>query len=250
MIAHESMCFPIPDGVTNEQAALSDPFSVALHAIRKAPPKPGETALVYGCGPLGLLTVHALRRLYPDVRVVAIDLHPYLEPFALAMGAHDYVTGAGAELIEKVATLVGARVHAVPMALPWVTGGVDRIYDTVGVAQTLETAVRLIKPLGTVLLVGVGTPRRYEWTPIFFREVTVIGSNAYGIERFDDTPTHGFTHYLSLCAAGRLDPTRMITHRYPLDAYQQAFITARDKRSNSAVKVIFDFTAGPPPGPP
>ena len=87
MIAHESMCFPIPDGVTDEQAALSDPFSVALHAIRKAPPKPGETALVYGCGPLGLLTVHALRRLYPDVRVVAIDLHPYLEPFALDMGA-------------------------------------------------------------------------------------------------------------------------------------------------------------------
>ncbi len=82
MIAHESMCFPIPDGVTDEQAALSDPFAVALHAVRKAPPKPGETALVYGCGPLGLLTVHAISRLYPDVRVIAVDLHAYLEPFA------------------------------------------------------------------------------------------------------------------------------------------------------------------------
>ena len=68
------------------------------------------------------------------------------------------------------------------MALPWVTGGVDRVYDTVGIAETLETAVRLVKPLGTIVLVGVGTPRRYEWTPIFFREVTVIGSNAYGVE--------------------------------------------------------------------
>jgi len=244
MIAHESMCFPIPEGVTDEQAALSDPFAVALHAIRKAPPEKGETALVYGCGPLGLLTVHALSRLYPDVRVIAVDLHPYLAPFAKDMGAHDYVTGSGAELIEKVAALVGARTHTVPMALPWVTGGVDRVYDTVGVAETLETAVRLVKPLGTVLLVGVGTPRRYEWTPIFFREVTVIGSNAYGVERFDgDRPMHGFEHYLGLCASGRLDPTRMITHRFPLESYRQAFVTARDKRPHSAVKVVFSHRA-------
>jgi threonine dehydrogenase-like Zn-dependent dehydrogenase len=243
MIAHESMCFPIPDAVTDEQAALSDPFAVALHAIRKAPPKPGETALVYGCGPLGLLTVHALSRLYPDVRVIAVDLHAYLEPFAREMGASDYVMGAGAELIEKVAALVSARVESVRMALPWVTGGVDRVYDTVGIAQTLETAVRLIKPLGTVLLVGVGTPRRYEWTPIFFREVSVIGSNAYGIESFSEGRMHGFEHYLALCAAGRLDPTKMITHRFALEQYREAFVTARDKRTSSAVKVVFELGA-------
>ncbi len=239
MIAHESMCFPIPDGVTDEEAALSDPFSVALHAIRKAPPKPGETALVYGCGPLGLLTIHALARLYPDVRIIAVDLHGYLEPFAREMGAHDYVIGAGAELIEKIAGLVSARVESVAMALPWVTGGVDRIYDTVGIAETLETAVRLIKPLGTVLLVGVGTPRRYEWTPIFFREISVIGSNAYGIEDFDTGRMHGFTHYLELCASKRLDPTKMVTHRFPLEAYREAFVTARDKLRHASVKVVF-----------
>jgi len=241
MIAHESMCFPIPDDVTDEQAALSDPFAVALHAIRKAPPEPGETALVYGCGPLGLLTVHALSRLYPGVRVIAVDLHPYLEPFARDMGANDYVMGTGAELIEKIASLVSARVHGVRMALPWVTGGVDRVYDTVGIATTLETAVRLVKPLGTVLLVGVGTPRRYEWTPIFFREVTVIGSNAYGVESFGARRMHGFEHYLALCAEGRLDPTKMITHRFALDQYREAFVAARDKRVSSAVKVVFQL---------
>jgi len=241
MIAHESMCFPIPDQVTDEQAALSDPFAVALHAIRKAPPKPGETAVVYGCGPLGLLTIHALSRLYPDVRVIAVDLHPYLEPFARDMGASEYVMGAGAELIERVAAIVSARVSSVPMALPWVTGGVDRVYDTVGIAETLETGVRLIKPLGTVLLVGVGTPRRYEWTPIFFREVSVIGSNAYGVESFGDRRMHGFEHYLELCADKRLDPTKMITHRFPLERYREAFVAARDKRASGAVKVVFDL---------
>ncbi len=242
MIAHESMCFPIPDGVADEVAALSDPFSVALHAIRKAPPKPGETVIVYGCGPLGLLTVHALAKLFPDVRIIAVDLHAYLEPFAKAMGAHDYVAADGEELVEKIATLTKSEVRRVRFALPWVLGGVDRVYDTVGIAQTLETAVRLVKPLGTVLLVGVGTPRRYEWTPIFFREVTVIGSNAYGVEDFPEGRMHGFEHYLTLCAEKRLDPTPMITHRFPLVRYREAFVTARDKRRHGSVKVLFDFT--------
>lgn len=241
MIAHESMCFAIPEGVTDEVAALSDPFSVALHAIRKAPPKSGETVIVYGCGPLGLLTVHALARLYPDVRVIAVDLHAYLEAFAREMGAHEYVAAGGAELVEKIATLTKSEVRRVRFSLPWVLGGVDRVYDTVGVAETLETAVRLVKPLGTVLLVGVGTPRRYEWTPIFFREISVVGSNAYGVEDFDEGRMHGFAHYLTLCAQKRLDPTPMITHRFPLAAYRDAFVTARDKRRHGSVKVMFDL---------
>ncbi len=244
MIAHESMCFPIPSGVSDEEAALSDPFSVAMHAIRKAPPKPGETVLVYGCGPLGLLTVHALARLFPDVRVVAVDLHAYLEPFAKAMGAHEYVAAGGDELVERIAALTSSQVRRVRFSLPWVIGGVDRIYDTVGVAETLETAVRLVKPLGTVLLVGVGTPRRYEWTPIFFREVTVIGSNAYGVEDFDGRRMHGFAHYLGLCAEKKLDPTAMITHRFPLRRYREAFVAARDKRRHGAVKVVFAMKEG------
>jgi threonine dehydrogenase-like Zn-dependent dehydrogenase len=239
MAAHQSMCFPIPDGVTDEQAALSDPFAVALHAIRKAPPDPGETAMVYGCGPLGLLTIHALARLYPGTRILAVDLHEYLAPFARAMGADSFFAAQGASLIEAVAREVGARLTKVRMALPWVTGGVDRVYDTVGIAATLESAVRLVKPLGTVVLVGVGTPRRYEWTPIFFREVTVIGSNAYGVEELDGERQHGFRYYLRLCAEGRLDPTRMITHRFPLGAYQDAFIAAREKKKHGAVKVVF-----------
>jgi threonine dehydrogenase-like Zn-dependent dehydrogenase len=239
MAAHESMCFPIPDGVTDEQAALSDPFAVALHAIRKAPPKPGETVLVYGSGPLGLLTIHALARLYPGTRILAVDLHDYLAPFADKMGAASYFAAEGASLIEQVAHAIGARTRKVRMALPWVTGGVDRIYDTVGIASTLETAVRLVKPLGTVVLVGVGTPHRYEWTPIFFREVTIIGSNAYGVEELDGGRQHGFAYYLKLCADGRLDPTAMITHRFPLARYREAFVAAREKKAHHAAKVVF-----------
>ena len=99
--------------------------------------------------------------------------------------------------------------------------------------------MRVIKPLGTLILVGVGTPRRYEWTPIFFREITGIGSNAYGVEELGGERQHGFRYYLRLCAEGRLDPTAMITHRFPLGSYREAFVAAREKRKHAAVKVVF-----------
>ncbi|MBM4371954.1 MAG: alcohol dehydrogenase catalytic domain-containing protein, partial [Deltaproteobacteria bacterium] len=63
--AHESMCLPVPDGVTDEQAVLADPFSVSLHAVLSAPPPEGGVAVVYGCGTLGLLNIAILRALHP-----------------------------------------------------------------------------------------------------------------------------------------------------------------------------------------
>ncbi|MDX1736289.1 MAG: alcohol dehydrogenase catalytic domain-containing protein, partial [Halioglobus sp.] len=61
--AHESQWFAIPATVSDEQAVLGDPFSVSFHAMLKAPPPENGTALVYGCGTLGLLAIALLRLL-------------------------------------------------------------------------------------------------------------------------------------------------------------------------------------------
>ena len=75
--AHESMCIPVPDGVSDEQAVLADPFSVSLHGFLKRTPAPGTTALVYGCGTLGLMAIAILRALAPTVRVIAVARFPH-----------------------------------------------------------------------------------------------------------------------------------------------------------------------------
>src|SRR5262245_50862106 len=85
--AHESMCIPIPAAVSDEQAVLADPFSVSLHGILKRPPAPGATALVYGCGTLGLLAIAILRALHPQVRVLAIARFPHQRALAERFGA-------------------------------------------------------------------------------------------------------------------------------------------------------------------
>src|SRR5213594_4117459 len=107
--AHASMCIPIPEGVSDEQAVLADPFSVSLHGILKCPPRPGSTALVYGCGTLGLLAVGILRALHPGTRVLAVARFAHQRMLAKRFGAslvlaHEPVRS----LIERVGAETGA----------------------------------------------------------------------------------------------------------------------------------------------
>src|SRR5437773_682083 len=141
--AHESMCIPIPAGVSDEQAVLADPFSVSLHAILKRPPAPGATALVY---------------------------------------------------------------------------------DTVGLPETLEVGLRIATARGAIVVTGVEVPRRFEWTPLYFKEISLIGSNAFGVEEFEGRRRHSMEIYLELVASGRIDVTPILTHRFVLEEWRAAFL--------------------------
>ena len=239
---HETACYPLPESIALSTAVLADPFAVALHAILKAPPQPGETALVYGCGGLGVLVVHALARLFPETRVLAVDPRPHARALAEKLGASVTFAGSGAELVEAVGAGVGSAIRRPQLALPWLQGGVDRVYDTVGAAGTLETAVRVTRPLGTLVLVGVATPARFEWTPLYFKELVVMGASGYGIETLGGQRAHAFEHFFDLLAGGKLDVSGVITHRFPLAEYKDAFLTARSRGSAPAVKVVFEFS--------
>lgn len=241
--AHESQLFPIPDGVTLDQAVLADPFSVCLHAILKAPPPKRGLALVYGAGVLGLLSVATLRALFPSARVVIVARYTHQEERACQMGAERVILAREpAEIVEAVAEMVGARVHRPPRGLPWLLRGVDVLYDTVGSARTLEVGIRIAGPRAPIVITGVGVPARFEWTPHYFKEVALLGSNAFGIEQFDGVRQHAFEHYLQMVEEGRLDVSSLITHRFRLEEFRRAFLVMHDKARHNAVKAVFAFT--------
>ncbi len=60
--------------------------------------------------------------------------------------------------------------------------GVKAIYDTVGSPETIEVGVRILQPHGKLVVTGVANPARFEWTPLYFKEIEVLGSNAFGLE--------------------------------------------------------------------
>jgi len=244
--AHESMCIAVPDAVSDEEAVLADPFSVSLHGFLKRQPAPGGTALVYGCGTLGLMAIAILRALAPTTRVVAIARFPHQRALAERFGAslvlpHEPLV----PLIERMAVETGAQLMRPWHGAPWLYGGgIGVVYDTVGFPETVEVAIRVAAPRASVVVTGVESPKRFEWTPLYFKEIEVVGSNAFGVEEFEGRRRHAMEIYFDLVASGRIDVTPVITHRFTLDDYRRAFLACAEQGASGAVKVLFTYGDG------
>jgi threonine dehydrogenase-like Zn-dependent dehydrogenase len=239
MSLHESMLFPIPESVEFDAAVLADPFAVSLHAVLRAPPEPGETAVVYGCGSLGLMAILLLRALFPKTRLLVIA-RPRMKSLVDRLGADALFTSQDRELVREIGEFLKVPLRTPLFGRPWLQSGVHRIYDTVGSSETLEIGVRITNPRASIVVVGVAPPKRFEWTLLYFKELALLGSNAYGLETFGGKRRNCIETYLDLVAQNRINVDGLITHRYPLEHYADAFLAAHNKRQSQAIKVIFD----------
>ena len=243
--AHSSMLFAVPDGLDDRRAVLADPFAVSLHSVTRHPPPPGGRALVWGAGALGCSAVAALRALYPDVEVGVVARFEAQAELVRALGAHAVFAPTGtAEMVEKLAEWSGgvlrptmAGLDAIPMCHP---GFIDVAYDTIAKPETFEVEVRVLAARGTLVKSGVHPPARWEWSPLYFKEIDLVGSNAFGIEEVRGVRRHGIEHYLDMALEGEIDLSAMLTHVFGLTQWQQAFAAMGDQASSGAIKVAID----------
>jgi threonine dehydrogenase-like Zn-dependent dehydrogenase len=245
LAAHDSMLIPVPAGVPDEAAVLADPFAVSMHAVLRHPPPRGGRAVVYGAGALGATSVAALRCLFPDVEVAVVARFAAQAELAKRLGAakvvaHEPRLAVVEELVQWSGGVLHTPFAGLPVAHP---GGIDVVYDTVGRPETFEVAVRVLAERGTLVQTGVHTPGRWEWTPVYFKELTIAGSNAFGIEEVEGVRQHAIAHYLDLAGAGRVDVTAMLTHRFPLDRWWDALNAMARQDVSGAIKVAFEPSA-------
>jgi len=99
--------------------------------------------------------------------------------------------------------------------------------------------MRLLTTGGTLVISGVEPPARFEWTSLYFKELHVIGSNAFGVEEVGGVRRHAFEHYFDFLGAG-LDLTPLVTHRFPLARWREAVHTIARRRRTGAVKVLLE----------
>ena len=230
------MLFEVPDAIPDEVAVFADPFAVSLHSITRHPPPPGGRALVWGAGALGSCAVAILRALYPDVEVAVVARFDAQADLARTLGAHHVVRlGTSEEMLEDLATWSGGVLRPTMEGLDGLAmchpGGIDVAYDTVGKPETFTIEVRVLKARGTLVKSGVHAPGRWEWSPLYFKEINWVGSNAFGIEEVEGVRKHGIDHYLDLVAAGRIDLSGLLTHVFPLSDWRDAFSAIADQQT-------------------
>ena len=185
--------------------------------------------LVLGCGTIGFLLIQVLRILQPACEVYAVAEFPWQAELAAACGAPQ-VFLARDDGYARVARLTGATVHQGRGRNRMLLGGLEVVYDVVGAAATLHNALRWTRARGTVVLVGVNLHRMaLDLTPVWYQEVDLLGVVGHDVVTWQSQSLSTFELAMRWMQEGKLDTSSLLTHRFPLDAYRQAFSVAVEK---------------------
>lgn len=242
LVAHKTQCFKIPEGIPFKEAVLIEPFSVSLHALLAHPARDGDIVLVIGCGTLGLCAIQALRVLHPGTKIISIAKYDFQRELATKFGAEAVLPLRDrAHIYEEVARLTQAKLYSPLLGNPILMGGVDRVYDFVGSAESLEDSLRLTRAGGKVVVIGVEKPKRFEWSPLWFKEIHLAGSMSVGLDEYRGERRHTFKVAVDQIAQRKADLMPFLTHIFPLSEYREAIRTYADKRRTKAIKVAFSF---------
>ena len=105
-------------------------------------------------------------------------------------------------------------------------------------------AVALLGAHGTLVKLGMHGAAKWEDTPVYCKEITFTGSNAFGIEEVEGVRKHGIAHFLEMVESGRIDLTPMLTHTFRLAEWREAFAVLADQAESGAIKVAIDSRQG------
>jgi threonine dehydrogenase-like Zn-dependent dehydrogenase len=216
-VAHETQLLDVPDDLTDEQAVLIEPTACAVHAAKQVH---SDHVAVIGAGTLGLLTIAALA----GREVLATAKHPEQRRLARELGA-----SAVAEpdaLLRHVRSRTGAW-----MVDERLSGGMRAVVDCVGSEQSLQQALDVCAPGGTVHVVGMPATTTLDLTGLWHREITMTGCYAYTPEDFQT----------AIDLVRSADLGRLVSATYPLARYQDAIEHAANAGSRGAVKIAFDL---------
>jgi threonine dehydrogenase-like Zn-dependent dehydrogenase len=233
MVAHPSQLHEVPADFSDEDAVMVEPTACAVHAALRVPIPAGGTAVVIGAGSLGLLTVAALRAFTPVGNIVVAARYPQQIRLAKELGASTVVESG--ELGRVVRRITGSLAYGDQL-----TGGADVVLDCVGDASTLSSALQMVKPRGSVVVVGMPASVKLELTTLWHRETQLVGAYAYGTEHLPDGRTvRTFDLAFELVRAAQLG--RLVSATYPLQQYEDAIAHAANAGRRGAVKVAFDL---------
>jgi threonine dehydrogenase-like Zn-dependent dehydrogenase len=237
LVAHESQLHRIDDAVTDERAVLVEPLAGGIHAALLTWPTVGSVSApvvaVLGAGTMGLAAVAGLRRYVPGVQIVVGARYPHQQATARALGAD--VAVAPGELARAVRRMVGCHVVG-----DHLTSGAHATIDAVGTGESVATCLRLTRPRGRVVLLGMPADVTLDLTGLWHRETELKGAYTYGTETMPDG-TRRRTFDLALETADAVGAERLLSASYRLADHVDAIAHAANAGRRGAIKIAFDL---------
>lgn len=241
VVVHKSQVLKIPDSISFEDALIAEPLAGSIHGVLKKIPKDDDVAVIVGCGVMGLLVLLALK-IYSKCKIIAVDTRQSQIDLAVKFGADEVFLASKSTYMRKIARKLGARTVSPPLQDPLlIGGGADIVYDCVGIPSSLTPSFRLVKPKGTVILIGQPAILEIDWTPIFIKELNIIASNTFGLEDIDGEKKKTIQIALDLISSRKVDVSDFLTHKFSLDNYKEALDVASNKAEHNSLKVVFEF---------
>ena len=235
-----NLCVAIPAGVSFEDASYATVGAIALQGVRQADLRLGESVAVIGLGLLGLLTVQLLKA--SGCRVIGADPDPARCALARELGADETVGSGLAE-----AAIAFANGH-----------GVDAVLITAATPsnEPIEVAAEACRAKGRVVvvgLVGMDVPRE----PFYKKELDLRLSMSYGPGRYDPayeesghdypyayvrwTEQRNMQAFLELVAAGKVTPSRLTTHRFPIEDALAAYKLLGGETGERYLGIVIEY---------
>lgn len=205
---------PIPDGLSWEAAACTEPTSVAVHMVRRAGVELGDTVLVLGGGPIGFL-VASVARAAGAGRVLVSEVSQPRLAFCRQAGL-ETIDSRQADPIAVIRDLTGGE-------------GADVVVEATGHPACVAQMVPACRVRGTILVGGIGgAPPPVDLAVVVFKELTLVGSRVY--------ESRDMATALHLLGSGALDVDGLVTRTVPLvDAVQDGYQRLRDSRDEMKV---------------
>ena len=237
LVAHRSQVHLVPEGMSDEEAVMVEPTACGVHAALAAITQGNlaeATVAVIGAGTLGLTVVAALRHLAPPALLLAGAKHPEQSRLASSLGAD--------QVLDPDSLIRAVRRHTRSLANGGVlTGGADVVIDCVGSADSVQSALSMVRPRGRVVLAGMPGSVKLDLTSLWNRETALVGAYAYGTERVPGRAEAERTFALAFELVTAAQLGQLVGARYPLDRFPEAIAHASAAGRRGTVKVVFDL---------
>jgi L-iditol 2-dehydrogenase len=205
--------FPVPDTLSDEEAAMLDPTAIALHTVIRGGHRAGDTVVVVGPGVMGLLVAECARALGAG-RVIVVGRGQRLDT-AAALG-HDTVDFTASDAVAAIRERTGGL-------------GADVALECSGAPDAVGQCVGMLRKGGRAAVIGLPLEdARLPMQRLVLDEIDVVGVRAAAGE---------MPRAIELVAGGRIRLRELITHRYSLEDFAEAYATFVERR-DGALKVI------------